>query len=84
MLQQFSNPEILNFLKGETGTNWEVGINIYTPLYIYIYKIYSQQGPAGNYTQYFVIIREKNLKKNVFVYNWITVLYTWNYQDIVS
>ena len=21
---------------------------------------------------------EKNLKKNVYIYNWITLLYTWN------
>ena len=37
------------------------------------------KGAAGNCTQYFVITyNKKDLKKNIYVYNWITLLYTWN------
>ena len=49
------------------GINKEVGTSIYTLLY----KIDSQQGPlysTGNYTRYFIIIREMNLKKNTYIH----------------
>ena len=69
------------FEGGREGQIRKLGLT-YTHHYIYIY---SQQGPAGNYTQYFVIIcKRKESEKESVLCNWITVLCTRNYQDIVS
>ena len=49
-----------------------------------MYKIDNQLYSTGNYTQYFVkIFKEKESENEyiymcVYVYNWITLLYTWN------
>ena len=58
--------------KGERvgGLYQEFGINIYTLLYVKLINNKNLLYSTGNSTQYLVIpTMEKNLKKNVFVYN---------------
>ena len=44
--------------EGGGGINWEVGINIYTPLYIKYITNKKLLYSTGNYAQYFVITYE--------------------------
>jgi len=40
---------------------------------------------TGNSAQYSVIVyMEKNLKKRIYMFSWITLPYTWNWPNIVS
>ena len=56
-----------------------LGINIYTT----IYKMDNQQGSTEYHMELYSIFCSSlyvqlNLKKNEYMYNWITLLYTWN------
>ena len=67
-----------DYQRGEEGINWDLGINTYTLLYIE-YKINKDILHSTNYTQNSIITKqEKDLKKNRYMYNWITWLFTWN------
>ena len=63
----------------QEGTNWEIGIDIYTLLYIKQIISKNLLCSTGNSTQYSVMaIWEKNLKKSGYadMYNGCTLLYT--------
>ena len=56
------------------GINWEIGIDIYTLLYIKWVTNKDLLYSTGNYIQYFTITyewNEKNLCTYIFIYNWI-------------
>ena len=70
---------------GRAGIHWEISTDIYTLLYTKEITNKNMLCSTGNSTQYSVMAyMGKNLKQSRYryVYNWITLLYTWNYHTL--
>ena len=82
-------------IHGYQGEGWvegivrELGMNMYTLLYLKWITSKVLLYNTGNSLCLMLcnnLNGEKNLKKNkyMYMYNWITLLYTWNYQNFVN